>query len=106
MTDEDITNFNDSITKKLGAEHAATIADDIGILITKHSEAQRQRESQEARIKELEGMNEKLVRANANLIHQIPMDNEPTPQSKTREDSTTSNFNLRDAFDEKGRFKR
>lgn len=102
MTDEDITGFNERITEKLGKENAATIADDIGILITKHEEDKRTREAHEKRIHELESMNEKLAKANANLIHQIPRDTEP----ESKQEQKTITFNLRDAFDEKGRFVR
>lgn len=102
MTDEDITQFNDKVTEKLGKEQAATIADDIGVLITKHTESKKEREAQAKEIEDLRKMNEKLAAANAGLIHQISTDQvEPTPPSANTE---PADFNLRDAFDEKGNF--
>lgn len=106
MTDEDITGFNDRVTEKLGKEQASIIADDIGILITKHTEDVKTREQQANKIRELEALNEKLANANNTLLRQIPMGSEPEPQKKSQPESDLSNFSLRDAFDETGRFVR
>lgn len=106
MTDEDITGFNDRVTEKLGKEQASIIADDIGILITKHTEDVKMREQQANKIRELEALNEKLANANNTLLRQIPMGSEPEPQKKSKTESDLSNFSLRDAFDETGRFVR
>lgn len=108
MTDEDITGFNDRVTEKLGKEQASIIADDIGILITKHTEDVKMREQQANKIRELEALNEKLANANNTLLRQIPMGSEPEPepQKKSKTESDLSTFSLRDAFDETGRFVR
>lgn len=106
MTDEDITGFNDRVTEKLGKEQASIIADDIGILIGKHVDDVKQRTAQEQRIQELEAINEKLANANNTLLRQIPMGSEPEPKKKAEAESDLSNFSLRDAFDEHGRFVR
>lgn len=104
MTDEDITGFNDRVTEKLGKEQASIIADDIGILITKHTEDVKTRQAQEQKIRDLEATNEKLANANATLLRQVPMGTEPSPQKKSEPESDLSNFNLRDVFDDKGQF--
>lgn len=106
MTDEDIKTFNDRVTEKLGKEQASIIADDIGIIMTKHTEDVKAREAQELRIQELESTNEKLANANASLLRQVPMGSDPEPQKKSNTESDLSNFSLRDAFDETGRFVR
>lgn len=104
MTDEDITEFNDKITEKLGKENAAIIADDMGVLITKHSEAKKREAETAKKLEDLQKMNERLTSANASLIHQISTDHietTPTPQPSKYED-----FNLHDAFNEDGSFKK
>lgn len=106
MTDEDITGFNDRVTEKLGKEQASIIADDIGILITKHTEDVKTREQQAIKIRELEALNEKLANANNTLLRQIPMGSEPEPQKNSKTENDLSTFSLRDAFDESGRFVR
>ena len=101
MTDEDITGFNDRITEKLGKEKAAVIADEIGILITKNTEAQKQHQELQNKLKEVQLTNEKLVAANANLIHQIPMTDEPEPNRNQNEEKK---LNWDAVFDKDGKF--
>lgn len=107
MTDEEITQFSDSLQQKLGEEPMATIADDIGTLITKNAEAQKQSREQQAEIERLKSLNEKLVITNGNLLKQVPSEHrEEKPKSPKGDDSeSVEHINLADAFDRHGNFK-
>lgn len=107
MTDEEITQFSDSLQSKLGDESMATIADDIGTLITKNAEAQKSHSDLQAEVERLKSLNEKLVITNGNLLKQVPTEKrvEKKESPKGDEDSVT-HINLADAFDKRGNFKR
>ena len=77
------------------------IADEIGILITKNTEAQKQHQELQNKLKEVQLTNEKLVAANANLIHQIPMTDEPEPNRNQNEEKK---LNWDAVFDKDGKF--
>ena len=108
MTDEEITQFSDNLQKKLGDESMATIADDVGILITKNSEAQKQQRDALAEIERLKSLNEKLVVTNGNLLKQVPQEHreEKKLSSKDEDSESAMHVNLADAFDKNGNFKR
>lgn len=108
MTDEEITQFSDSLQSKIGDESMALIADDIGTLITKNSEAQKQQRDAQAEIERLKSLNEKLVITNGNLLKQVPQEHrEERKQSPKGDDSeSVQHINLADAFDRHGNFKR
>lgn len=102
MTDEDITGFNDRVTEKLGKENAALIADEMGLLITKNTEAQQRYSELEKEYNQTKETNDKLVAANANLIHQIPMSTEPQPKIDAPEPKS---FDYKSIFDSNGKLK-
>lgn len=108
MTDEEITQFSDSLQSKLGDESMATIADDIGTLITRNSEAQKQQRNAQAEIERLKSLNEKLVASNGNLLKQVPQEHreERKESSKGDDSDSVQHINLADAFDRHGNFKR
>lgn len=107
MTDEEITKFSDSLQSKLGDESMATIADDIGTLITKNSEAQKQQREAQAEIDRLKSLNEKLVITNGNLLKQVPSEHrEEKKQTSSKDEESVHHINLADAFDRHGNFKR
>lgn len=107
MTDEEITKFSDSLQSKLGDESMATIADDIGTLITKNSEAQKQQREAQAEIDRLKSLNEKLVITNGNLLKQVPSEHrEEKKQTSSKDEESVQHINLADAFDRHGNFKR
>lgn len=108
MTDEEITQFSDSLQSKLGNENMATIADDIGTLITRNAEAQKQQRASQAEIDRLKSLNEKLVITNGNLLKQVPSEHrEEKKQSPKGDDSeSVEHINLADAFDAYGNFKK
>lgn len=108
MTDEEITQFSDSLQSKLGDESMATIADDIGTLITRNSEAQKQQQKAQAEIERLKSLNEKLVASNGNLLKQVPQEHREERKESPKGDDSESvqHINLADAFDRHGNFKR
>lgn len=103
MDDEKLLKITNSIEEKLGKEASATIADDIGILMTENATTQKMIKDKDAEIKQLTERNEKLVTANGNLLQQIPMGKEEEKEEKEEEISSKP-ISLKDAFDAKGNF--
>ena len=103
MKEEDIKQITDSIKEKLGEENSALIADDLGLLLTKNIEVQKELVDKENTINDYKDKNEKLVLANGKLLQSVPMgiDN----NSKTDDSSSSEPFNFKSLFDEKGNFK-
>lgn len=107
MTDEEITQFSDSLQGKLGDESMATIADDIGTLITKNAEAQKAQSDLRAEVDRLKSLNEKLVITNGNLLKQVPSEHHIEKKEVSKDDSeSVTHINLADAFDKHGNFKK
>ena len=109
MTDEEFLKITDSMTGKLGEEQSAAIADDLGLLITANTEVQKTLREKDAEIAKLKSDKEKLVSANANLLRQVPMGVDKPSFTPSKQESRTeekSHFSFKDAFDEKGNFKR
>lgn len=106
MTDDEITQFTDSLQEKLGEEQNAIIADDIGTLITKNAEAQKAYKESQAEIERLKSVNEKLVVTNGNLLKQVPVEHSnKTEKSSDEDDASVKPISLSDAFDRYGNFK-
>lgn len=103
MTDEELLAITDSISTKLGAENSALIADDLGLLMTKNSEAQNTLKSQSDQIKSLQSDKDKLVAVNGNLLQQIPMKHE-APKVKEETEVDPTKFNFKSQFDKYGNF--
>ena len=106
MDDKKLTEIMDNIQSKVGKEVAATIQDDLGLLITGNTENLNSIKEKENQIKELQSRNEKLVNANAKLFAQIPADDDPAFKSSEPESSTLEDFDFFSAFDEHGNFKK
>lgn len=107
MNDKEFLDITSSIEKKLG-DQSAIIADDLGKAITGFETMKKELKDRDTRIKELTEDKEKLVKANSNLLSQIPVtgddgDSEPDDTNKT---PSYDNFDFKDCFDEKGNFKK
>ena len=102
MDDDKLMSITDSISKKIGEETAATIADDLGKLITENTATQDLIKSQYEKIKQLEDRNEKLVAANGSLLQQIPMGKEVIDKKEESENPKPISWN--DVFDKSGNF--
>lgn len=104
MDGKDLRKLTESIDKKLGSENSAIIADDIGTIMTGFETMDSQIKAKDEEIASLKKDKEKLVLANGNLLKQVTVtvDNEEDDE----EDVAKKPFNFRDAFDEKGNFKK
>jgi len=104
MDGKDLRKLTESIDKKLGSENSAIIADDIGTIMTGFETMDSQIKAKDEEIASLKKDKEKLVLANGNLLKQVTVtvDNE----EDDNEDVAKKPFNFRDAFDEKGNFKK
>ena len=107
MKEEDFKAITDSIQEKLGKESSGIIADDIGKILTLSTQSINTINNKDKEIETLKDTNEKLVLANGNLLQQIPKASDYDKHQSKKEDSEDKkSFNLRDAFDSKGNFKR
>lgn len=106
MDEDKLTKIMDSITDKVGKDAAATIADDLGQLITENSNTLKELENRASKIKDLESKNEKLVAANGNLLQQIPMaEGSAVGRGNAKQaEEAPKTISLKDAFDSKGNF--
>ena len=103
MSDEELTKFIDGLQDKLGKESSATIADDLGVLISSNAETQKALRARDEKIEQLRERNEKLILANGNLLKQIPAEgSEPARQEIQKE---TKAIEFSDIFDAHGHFK-
>lgn len=105
MNSEELNTFLDSMKEKLGEENSALISDDLGNLITKNTEVFNMMGNKDKEIANLKSLNEKLVSANGSLLQQVSAGFEKNPHDPEEEPPKKS-FDFRDAFDEKGHFKK
>lgn len=103
MKKEEMQKLFNGIEKKIGKENYAKISDDMGILLTDNETTNNTISSKDNEIKQLKSNNELLVTANGNLLQQVGM-GEETPPTNNKEDKPK--FSLKNAFDEKGNFKK
>lgn len=103
MEDEKLLKITNSIEEKLGKDASATIADDLGILMTENATTQKMLQDKDREIKELKDRNDKLVTANGNLLQQIPM-GRIEEKEEVEETKPSKHISLKDAFDAKGNF--
>lgn len=100
MSDDELIKITDQIQEKLGADNAAVIADDLGLLITANAATQKALQERDNTIKELTDTKERLIAANGNLLKQVPV-----VEKKVEDDKPKQTINLADAFDARGNFK-
>lgn len=103
MDGTDLKKLTESIDEKLG-DNSAMIADDIGTILTGFESMNATIKSRDEEIAQLKADKEKLVLANGNLLKQIPVSSNDDIEED--EEVTKKPFNFRDAFDEKGNFKK
>lgn len=105
MNEDELSKILGNVEEKVGKEVSATIADDLGTLITKNTEVINEMKSKDAQIKELKSMNAKLVASNGNLLQQIPMvDSDDSGAATTEETEPEKPFSMKACFDERGNF--
>lgn len=100
MSDDELIKITDQIQDKLGADNAAVIADDLGLLITANAATQKALQDKDNTIRELSDAKERLIAANGNLLKQVPV-----VEKKVEDDKPKQSINLADAFDARGNFR-
>lgn len=101
MSDDELIKITDQIQEKLGADSAAVIADDLGLLITANAATQKALQDRDNTIRELTDAKERLIAANGNLLKQVPV-----VERKVEDDEKPKKaINLADAFDARGNFR-
>ena len=89
------------ITDKIGNDSSNLILDDVAVLLTDNQQMNNELETKEKEIESLKSSIDKLQKVNGNLLLQIPAIKEVKEEPKKKE-----YHSMRDAFDEKGNFKR
>lgn len=102
MDDDKIIELTGKIEETLGKENSAMISDTLGEILTGNSANMKAIADRDAKIKQLQDRNEKLVSANGALLQKIPMERAESKESPKQE--PPKKINLKDAFDAKGNF--
>lgn len=105
MKEELLKDITSSISEKLGEENASIIADDIGKLITANTQTIETINSLKKEVSTLEDTRDKLVRANASLLQQIPAVADYEKHQTAPEEEETKTFDFHTVFDKNGNFK-
>ena len=105
MDDDKILELTSKIEETLGKDNFATISDTIGELLTGNTENMKAIAERDAEIDKLRDRNDKLVAANGALLQKVPMGYEAVDKKKEKE-APQPKISLKDAFDEKGNFRK
>lgn len=103
MKYKDFENKISSMQDKIGDTSSNLILDDVAVLLTDNQEMNNTLESKEKEIESLKSSIDKLQKVNANLLMQIPAIKE---EKREEEEAPKRYHSMREAFDEKGNFKR
>lgn len=102
MIEDELKNLQ----KTLGKEESAKISDSVAKIITLEKNYNDDLKNKDEEIKGLKKDKETYITANSNLLQQLSVAKEEfieSPKEESRE--SRKKFDLRDAFDERGRFK-
>lgn len=91
-----------SMQNKIGDDSANLILDDVAVLLTDNQQMNNELETKDKEIENLKSSIDKLQKVNGNLLLQIPA----IKEVKKEESKKREYHSMRDAFDEKGNFKR
>lgn len=105
---KEMEELTKKMQEKIGKEAAGLIADDIGLLLSDTKKVNTEKEKYTEQIKTLKDQKEKLIETNGNLLQQISVGEETSFSAtpKKAEEKEAPSLSFRDAFDEKGNFKR
>lgn len=102
MNQDKFNGIINSIGDKLGEDVKATIADDLGSLITLNNEFIKELSDRDSKISSLTDTNQKLVASNGALLQQIPQI-DPYKKELPKEDiNPDKDFDYHSTFDENG----
>lgn len=102
MKNEELAVITDSIKEKLGDVATAQIADDLGLLMSENNKVYSDIQSKDEEIQKLKETNDRLVKANANLLQRVPI---AAPEPVSVKEETKKVISWDDCFDKKGNFK-
>lgn len=104
MKNEELEVITSTIKETLGEESTALIADSLGLLMSENNKVYSSIQAKDKEIAQLKENNDRLVKANANLLQRVPI---AAPEPKVeKEETKKKSISLMDCFDERGRFKR
>ena len=106
MKEELLKDITSSISEKLGEENASIIADDIGKLITANTQTIETINSLKEQVSTLEDTRDKLVKANASLLQQIPAVADYEKHQESAQEEEKKAFNFHAVFDKNGHFRK
>lgn len=92
-----------SMLDNIGNDSANLILDDVAVLLTDNKKMNEDLVSKDNEIKRLNELNTRLQKVNGNLLLQIPVQKE---EKKENEKPESPKYNINEAFDEYGNFKR
>lgn len=105
----EVKKFQDkinSIQEKIGKDASNLILDELGELLTDNKTVNDELSNKDKEIEKYKKTNETLQRVNGNLLQQVAMGSEEDLKPKTKEPEKPKEINYKDAFDEKGNFKK
>lgn len=103
MKNEELEVITSTIKETLGDESTALIADSLGLLMSENNKVYSSIQAKDKEIAQLKENNDRLVKANANLLQRVPI---AAPEPKVVKEEPKKTISLRDCFDEKGNFKK
>ena len=104
MNQDKLNEVINSIGSKLGEDVKATIADDLGTLITLNENAVKEYQKVTEENSQLKDTNAKLVSANGALLQQVPQV-KVEPEASKEEITEPKYFDYHSAFDKNGNVK-
>lgn len=105
----EVKKFQDKINiiqEKIGKNASNLILDELGELLTDNKTVNDELSNKDKEIEKYKKTNETLQRVNGNLLQQVAMGSEEDLKPKTKEQEKPKEINYKDAFDEKGNFKK
>lgn len=102
MEYKEYDNKMTSMLDKIGNDSANLILDDVAVLLTDNKKMNEELTNKDNEIKRLNDLNTRLQKVNGNLLLQIPVQKE----EKKEEKAESNHYNIAEAFDEFGNFKK
>lgn len=103
MEYKEYDNKMTSMLEKIGNDSANLILDDVASFLTDNKQMNEDLTKKDDEIKRLNELNSRLQKVNSNLLLQIPVNKN---EDKKEEKADFPKYNLAEAFDENGKFKR
>jgi hypothetical protein len=101
MKNEELEVITSTIKETLGEESTALIAHSLSLLMSENTRVYNSIVDKDKQIAQLKENNDRLVKANANLLQRLPI---PEPKPVKVEESKKKTISFSDCFDSKGNF--